>query len=134
MRVLVADDKLFSRTNLVRLVEERGHEVVGQARDGFEALEQARALRPDVVVLGLRTTGCNGLEVTRLIRAELPVSNIVLVTGAHEDDELLETLGSDVDGYVPRDRPAEELTRVLDALAEGTRLDRFAAPARKEKQ
>ena len=133
MRVLVADDDFLSRTDLVKLVEEQGYQVVGQARDGFEALEQARTLRPDVVVLDLRTPGCNGLEVTRLIRAELPEIGTVCVAAAPEDDELLETVGSEVDGYVPKNRLAEELARVLDALAEARRFDRVAAPARKEK-
>ena len=50
MRVLVADGEWLSRAGLVKLVEERGDEVVGQARNGFEALEQARALRPDVAL------------------------------------------------------------------------------------
>ena len=134
MRVLVADDESLSRAGLVKLVEDRGHEVVGQARDGFEALEQARALRPDAVVLDARVRRCNGLEATRLIRAELSETSIVLVAAEDEGDELLETLRSEVDSYVPKDRLAEELARVLDALAEARRLDRFATPARKEKR
>jgi len=117
VRVLVADDEWLSRAGLVKLVEERGDEVVGQARDGFEALEQARALRPDVVVLGVRMSRCNGLEATRLIRAELSEIKIVLVAAEREGGDLLETLSSVVAGYVPRDRPEEELTRVLDGLA-----------------
>lgn len=134
MRVLVADDEWLSRAGLVKLVEERGHEVVGQARDGFEALEQARALRPDVVLLGIRMSHCNGLEATRLIRAELSDIEIVLVAGEREGGDLAETLSSVIAGYVPRDRPAEELTRVLDGLANGLRPEGVPAPARKEKQ
>ncbi len=134
MRVLVADDEWLSRAGLVKLVEERGDEVVGQARDGFEALEQARALRPDVILLGVRMPRCNGLEATRLIRAELSEIEIVLVATERERGDLLETLSSVVAGYVPRDRPAEELTRVLDELANGSCLEGVAAPARKEKR
>jgi len=134
VRVLVADDEWLSRAGLVKLVEERGDEVVGQARDGFEALEQARALRPDVILLGVRMPRCNGLEATRLIRAELSEIEIVLVATERERGDLLETLSSVVAGYVPRDRPAEELTRVLDELANGSCLEGVAAPARKEKR
>jgi len=134
VRVLVADDEWLSRAGLVKLVEERGDEVVGQARDGFEALEQARALRPDVILLGVRMSRCNGLEATRLIRAELSEIEIVLVATERERGDLLETLSSVVAGYVPRDRPAEELTRVLDELANGSCLEGVAAPARKEKR
>ena len=134
MRVLVADDEWLSRAGLVKLVEERGDEVVGQARDGFEALEQARALRPDVVVLGVRMSRCDGLEATRLIRAELSEIKIVLVAAEREGGDLLETLSPVVAGYVPRDRPEEELTRVLDGLAIGSCPEGVAAPAGKEKQ
>ncbi len=134
MRVLVADDEWLSRAGLVKLVEERGHDVVGQARDGFEALEQARALRPDVVVLGVRMSRCNGLEATRLIRAELSEIEIVLVAGEREGGDLAETLSSVIAGYVPRDRPEEELTRVLDGLANGSCLEGFAAPVHKEER
>lgn len=133
MRVLVADDEWLSRAGLVKLVEERGDEVVGQARDGFEALEQARALRPDVVLLGIRMPRCDGFEATRLIKAELSEIAIVVVASEREGGDLLETLHSVVAGRIPRDRPEAELTRVLDGLASGSRVESVAASAGKEK-
>ena len=133
MRVLVADDEWLSRAGLVKLVEERGDEVVGQARDGFEALEQARALRPDVVLLGIRMPRCDGFEATRLIKAELSEIAIVVVASEREGGDLLETLHSLVAGRIPRDRPEAELTRVLDGLASGSRVESVAASAGKEK-
>ena len=133
MRVLVADDEWLSRAGLVKLVEERGDEVVGQARDGFEALEQARALRPDVVLLGIRMPRCDGFEATRLIKAELSEIAIVVVASESEGGDLLETLHSVVAGRIPRDRPEAELTRVLDGLASGSRVESIAASAGKEK-
>jgi len=133
VRVLVADDEWLSRAGLVKLVEERGDEVVGQARDGFEALEQARALRPDVVLLGIRMPRCDGFEATRLIKAELSEIAIVVVASESEGGDLLETLHSVVAGRIPRDRPEAELTRVLDGLASGSRVESIAASAGKEK-
>jgi len=133
VRVLVADDEWLSRAGLVKLVEERGDEVVGQARDGFEALEQARALRPDVVLLGIRMPRCDGFEATRLIKAELSEIAIVVVASEREGGDLLETLHSVVAGRIPRDRPEAELTRVLDGLASGSRVESIAASAGKEK-
>jgi DNA-binding NarL/FixJ family response regulator len=134
VRVLVADDEWLSRAGLVKLVEERGDEVVSQARDGFEALEQARALRPDVALLGVRMPRCDGLEATRLIKAELSEIAIVVVASEREGGDLLETLSSVIAGCIPRDRPEAELTRVLDGLANGLRPEGVAAPAGKEKQ
>jgi DNA-binding NarL/FixJ family response regulator len=133
VRVLVADDEWLSRAGLAKLVEERGDEVVGQARDGFEALEQARALRPDVVLLGIRMPRCDGFEATRLIKAELSEIAIVVVASESEGGDLLETLHSVVAGRIPRDRPEAELTRVLDGLASGSRVESVAASAGKEK-
>lgn len=134
MRILVADDEWLSRAGLVKLVEERGDEVVGQARDGFEALEQARALRPDVVLLGIRMPRCDGFEATRLIRAELPEIEIVVVSSEREGGDDLVSLRPVVAGHVPRDRPEEELTRVLDGLASAASRERLALPAGKENQ
>jgi DNA-binding NarL/FixJ family response regulator len=134
VRILVADDEWLSRAGLVKLVEERGDEVVGQARDGFEALEQARALRPDVVLMGIRMRRCDGFEATRLIRAELSQIEIVVVASEREGGDVLESLRSAVAGCVPRDRPEPELTRVLDGLATAARLEGVTSPVGKENQ
>ena len=117
MRVLVADDAGLFRAGLANLLEARGHVVVGQARDGFEALEQARRLRPDLVLMDVCMPRCTGLEATRLIRTELPEISIVLVAAASEGGELLETLRSGVAGCLLKEQPVEELTRVLDEVA-----------------
>ena len=77
---------------------------------------------------------CSGLEAARLIKAELSDVKIVLVAASRECGELLETLESGIAGYVLKDRPEEELTRVLDALAGGSSEVSFASPVRKEER
>jgi DNA-binding NarL/FixJ family response regulator len=134
MRVLVADDEGLFRAGLANLLKQQGHEVVAQARDGFEALELARALQPDVVLMDVAMPRCSGLAATRLIKSELPQIRIVLLAAASEGGELLETVGSGVAGYVIKDRTADELTRALAALDSGYGLEPCAAPVGKEQR
>lgn len=132
MRVLVADDEGLFRAGLANLLKQHGHEVVGQACDGFEALELARALRPDVILMDVSMPRCGGLAATRLIKSELPEVRIVLVAATGEGGELLETVRSGVAGYLIKDRSADELTRALEALDSDYGLEPCAATVGKE--
>lgn len=86
MRILIADDTDLVRQGLIRLLsEETGWTVCGEARDGLEALQKARELLPDLILLDLRMPGLNGLEATRRLRLELPEAKILLIT---QDDPL----------------------------------------------
>ena len=80
MRVLLVDDHPLFLDGLKNLLAARGIDVVGIAHDGLEALEQARALRPDVVLMDIHMPRLNGLAAPRLIRAELPETRIVMLT------------------------------------------------------
>jgi len=81
MRILIADDNDLVRRGLIRLLSaESGWTVCGEARDGLEALQKARELLPDLIVLDLRMPGMNGLDATRRLRLELPEAKILLIT------------------------------------------------------
>lgn len=100
-RILVADDHDLFREGLAGLVNgEPGLHVVGQARDGLEALALACRLRPDLVVMDIQMPMCDGLEATRLIRAEWPEARIVILTIHDEDEKLLEAIKSGASGYI----------------------------------
>ena len=89
MRILIADDNDAVRRGVVRLLSfEAGWKVCGEARDGSEALQKARELLPDVILLDVRMPGMNGLEVARLLRQELPEAKI-LVISQHDPSHLL---------------------------------------------
>jgi DNA-binding NarL/FixJ family response regulator len=78
MRILIADDNDLVRRGLIRLLSaETGWTVCGEARDGFEALQKARELLPDLILLDLRMPGMNGLDATRRLRLELPEAHDV---------------------------------------------------------
>lgn len=119
MRVLLADDRALFRAGLASLLRAWGMEVVGQASDGLEALEQARRLRPDLVLMDIGMPRCNGLEATRLIKAELPEIKIVMVTVSDDDEDLFEAIKSGAEGYLLKDMSEEELSRTLTGIAAG---------------
>ena len=89
MRILIADDNDAVRRGVVGLLSsETGWKVCGEARDGSEALQKARELLPDVILLDVRMPGMNGLEVARLLRQELSEAKI-LVISQHDPNHLL---------------------------------------------
>ncbi|HUE50984.1 MAG TPA: response regulator transcription factor [Terriglobales bacterium] len=89
MRILIADDNEAVRLGVARLLtSETGLTVCGEARDGAEALQKARELLPDVILLDFSMPGMNGLEAARVLRRELPEAKI-LVISQHDPIHLL---------------------------------------------
>jgi len=119
MNVLIADDHALFRDGIASLLRAWGMEVAGQASDGLEALEQARKLKPDMVLMDIKMPGCNGLEATRLIKAEMPDTKIVMVTVSDDEEDLFEAIKSGAQGYVLKNMPGEEFGRVLSQVAQG---------------
>lgn len=85
MRVLVAEDETIIRLDLVRLLERAGHEVVGQARDGDEAVALAEALNPEIVLMDVKMPRLDGIEAARRILGSRPVPIVMLTAYAHDD-------------------------------------------------
>jgi DNA-binding NarL/FixJ family response regulator len=123
--VLVADDQRTVRdglTMLVGLIE--GVEVVGAACDGVEAVELAQTERPDVVLMDLRMPRMKGAEATRRIRAELPDTQVLVLTTYADDESLFPALQAGARGYLTKDASAEEIEQAIRALIAGeTHLD-----------
>jgi len=113
MRVLLADDHTLMLEGLRNLLEAHGIEVAGTARDGREAAEQARKLRPDVILMDIRMPVWNGLEATRVIKAEMPGTKVVVLTTSAESEDLFEAVKSGATGYLLKSMDAESL---IDAL------------------
>ena len=86
IRILVVDDLTRARSIVTSVVEELGHEVVGEASDGAEAIDQAATLRPDVVVMDFHMPVMDGLEATRLLKLLHPEMQIIAYTSADDPE------------------------------------------------
>lgn len=118
LRVLLADDHALFRAGIASLLEAAGHEVVGQAGNGIEALERTRELRPDLVLMDVMMPRCGGLEATRLIKTEMPEVKIVIVTVSQNDADLLEAVKCGAEGYLLKGMSNDEFERTLNGIAE----------------
>jgi DNA-binding NarL/FixJ family response regulator len=120
MKVLLVDDNRLMVEGLQNLLEAHGIQIAGQAMDGWEAVDQARKLRPDVILMDIRMPGCNGLAATRLIKAEMPDTRIVILTTSTDDEDLFEAVKSGACGYLLKSMDAGELVEALHEVEEGT--------------
>jgi len=119
MKVLLVDDHPLFLEGLQNLLAARGIEVVGTAGDGLEALEKARALRPDLILMDVQMPRCDGLAATRLIKAEMPTVKIVMLTVSEEDEDLFEAIKSGASGYLLKSLDADKFFQLLSGLERG---------------
>lgn len=121
-RILVVDDHPVFRRGLVFLLQTAGHEVVGEAASGSEALTAARETAPDLVVLDLGLPELHGSRVAATLRAEHDGIRIVVVTMYDDDASVAQALDAGVDGYVLKDAPPEQILAAIDAAVSGARV------------
>ncbi len=113
MKVLLVDDHALVRNGIASLLMANNIDVVGEASDGLEALEKARQLKPDIILMDIKMPRCNGLEATRLIKAEMPEIKIIILTVSDDDEDLFEAIKSGAEGYLPKNIRAEEFLALL---------------------
>jgi two-component system response regulator NreC len=118
LRILLVDDHVTVRQGLKMLIDSQGDmKVVSEASDGTAAIEQARAVRPDVVVMDISMPGMNGLVATRTLKEIQPDTVIVILTRHGDDAYLQELLRAGADGYVLKQSAASELLQAIRATA-----------------
>lgn len=118
-RVLLVDDHALFRDGLASLLTAWDMEIVGQASDGQDGVEKARALRPDLVLMDVNMPRLNGLEATRIIKAERPDTKVVIVTVSDAEENLFDAVKSGAEGYILKNASGEEFGRLLSNLARG---------------
>jgi DNA-binding NarL/FixJ family response regulator len=118
-RVLVVDDHALFRDGIASLLTAWGMDVVGQAGDGLEAIEKARELTPDLVLMDINMPRLDGVEATRVLRSEQPEMKVVIVTVVDDDDSLFEAIRSGANGYLLKDTPGDEIGPLLAGITEG---------------
>jgi two-component system NarL family response regulator len=119
MRILLVDDHTLFLEGLRNLLVAESIQVVGMSHDGLEALEQARRLHPDVILMDIRMPRCDGLAATRLIKAELPEIKIVMLSMVEEDQDLFEAVKSGASGYLLKRLEAADFFAYLAELQAG---------------
>lgn len=120
LRILLVDDHELMRDGLRSILEkEPGVEVTGEASSGREAVESARSLSPDIVVMDVVMKDLNGIEATRQIRSECPRAR-VLALSSHSDRRYVNAiLEAGASGYVLKANAYDDLRRALDAVRHG---------------
>lgn len=120
IRVLIVDDHSVVREGLrMFLARDPDLEVVGEAADGAEALEQTRHLRPDVVIMDLLMPVMDGIAATQAIRREFPETEVLALTSVLESASVVEAIRAGAIGYLLKDTQAAELRNAIKAAAAG---------------
>ena len=119
MRVLVVDDHPLTRSALSGLLEQSSFSVVGEASDGMEAIERARELQPDLVLLDLSMPGLDGLEALPRLRAAAPDSEVVVLTASGTEENLLAAIRGGAAGYLLKSEPPERIAGFLRGVVRG---------------
>jgi DNA-binding NarL/FixJ family response regulator len=140
VRVLLADDQALVRSGFRMILESRPElEVVGEAEDGFEAIEATRRLLPDVILMDVRMPNLDGVEATRRLVSRGTESRILILTTFDLDEYVYEAIRAGASGFLLKDVRPQELVDAIHVVAKGdallapsiTRrlLDRFAEQA-----
>lgn len=120
IRILLADDHSVVRQGLrMFLGLDAELEVVGEARNGIEAVQLAQELAPDVVLMDILMPEMDGLEATRQIRALQPDTEVIALTSVLENEKVFDAIRSGAIGYLLKDTESEELCRAIKAAAAG---------------
>jgi DNA-binding NarL/FixJ family response regulator len=119
VRILLVDDHPIVRQGLKTLLEgRRGWEVIGEASDGAEAVEKAKDLTPDVMVLDVTMPRMNGLEACRVLRRQSPKIEILFVTQHDSPQMMREALEAGARGYVVKSNAARDLLEAVEAVSQ----------------
>jgi len=118
-RVLIVDDHPLTRDALAGLLTQHDFNVVGQAADGEQAVEVARELQPDLILLDLSMPGIGGLGALPLLREAAPGCEVVMVTASVAEENLLAAIRAGAAGYLLKTEPPDRIVEFLRGAADG---------------
>jgi two-component system NarL family response regulator len=123
IRVLIADDHQVVREGLSAMLQSKEDiDVVGVAKDGAEAVEKARQLLPDVVLMDISMPRMNGVEATRAIKRENPHIGVVVLTMYDEEEYIFDLVKAGATGYLLKDADSSQILKAIRAIADGESL------------
>ncbi|MEL6163088.1 MAG: response regulator transcription factor [Cyanobacteria bacterium J06628_3] len=120
IRLLLVDDQDIFRQGLAALLSvESDLEVVGEARNGQEAIELAKTLQPDVILMDVRMPVCDGVQATREIHQYYPWIRILVLTTFDDDEYILKSLQAGALGYLLKRTPSQDIAAAIRSVAQG---------------
>lgn len=120
LRVLLVDDHQLFRSGIKALLARQADiEVVGEAADGIDGVQQAKQLRPDIVLLDLHMPGVGGREAVKTLSEDLPETRVLMLTVSEDADDLLDTLHAGAAGYLLKNIDAEYFVDAIRRAAAG---------------
>ena len=119
MKIVIADDHTLFRESLRSLLTAHGFDIVGEAREGSEAVEIARRLQPDVVLMDLSMPGLDGLQALPRIREAAPDTEVVVLTASGTEENLLSAIRGGAAGYLLKSEPPERIAEFLRGIDQG---------------
>jgi DNA-binding NarL/FixJ family response regulator len=120
VRLLIADDQTITRSGLRSLLASQAEiEIVGEARDGEQAVELASSLQPDVILMDLRMPSISGIEATRRIHRASPHIAILVITIFEDDTSVFPAIRAGARGYLLKNTEQDELLRAIQTVANG---------------
>ena len=142
MRILIADDHALFRDGLRSLLTAQGHEVVGEARNGKEAIAFAHEKQPDLVLMDVSMPEMNGIAATRQLTNELPAVKVIVLTASEDEANLFEAIKAGAHGYLLKNLEADDFFEMIERAQRGEPaltaafarklLQEFAKPAREQ--
>jgi DNA-binding NarL/FixJ family response regulator len=118
-RILLVDDHPLTRSALAGLLTQHGFEVAGEAADGAEAVECARRIQPDLILLDLSMPGIDGLSALPQLREAAPECEVVVLTASGTEENLLGAIRGGAAGYLLKSEPPERIVDFLHGVAHG---------------
>lgn len=118
-KLMLVDDHLLFVEGLKYLLETYGITVVGIANNGREAILKARELKPDIILLDVKMPDYSGLDVLKIIKAEMEEVKIIMLTASEEDEDLFEALKLGASGYILKNLDGDELVSMLEGIERG---------------
>ncbi len=120
VKILVVDDHSLFRSGVVAVIAaQQDMEVVAEAENGREAIEKARELHPDIVLMDISMPVMDGVEATRILLEAVPEANVLMLTISEKDEDLFNAMKAGARGYILKGSDPEELVRAVTHIAQG---------------
>jgi len=117
LNILVVDDSLIMRRNIKKYISELGHNIVGEAKNGYEAVKMAKKLTPDIITMDITMPKMDGIEALKAVLVDNKDINIIMTTSHGQENIVANALQMGAKGYILKPVTKENLLNSIDAIA-----------------